>query len=162
MSVREFDLMVDPSTLATAQQKRYAMRNNKVMTFSDPRVARGMRIVTFLARNAVRKFRVELPPPGTPVRLDATYLYKIPKSRAKGKKAYRDGDPCVSHAMGDADNRHKAVQDALADAGLFPDDTFVSDLRIRKVWTSGSPRIHIRIEPDGPSDTAVKTAPEEG
>lgn len=155
MTVREFDLMVDPATLATAQQKRYGLRNSRIMTYTDPRVARGMRIVKFLAQNAVRKFHVELPGHNKPVRLEATYLYGIPKSRLKGKHAYREGDPCVSHAMGDADNRHKAVQDALADAGLFDDDILVSDLRIRKRWTAGTPHIHIRIEEDAECATRI-------
>lgn len=148
----EFDIMIDPATLSMAQRKLYSLRNGRVRTFANPKVARGMRVVSFLARNAVRTLGVTLPPPGAAVRLEATYHYAIPKSRQRGKGAHADGEPCLSRAMGDADNRHKAVQDALADAGLFADDVLVSDLRVRKRWTAGSPRIHIRIEEDAPAD----------
>lgn len=152
-AVCEFDVMVDPATLSMAQRKLYSARGGRIRTFANPKVVRGMRIVGFLARNAVRKLGVALPPPGSPVRLEATYHYAVPKSWPRAEAARADGTPCVSHAMGDADNRHKAVQDALAAAGLFPDDVFVSDLRIRKRWTTGLPRIHVRVEADGGDGT---------
>ena len=48
----------------------------------------------------------------------------------------------------DCDNKYKAIGDAFTNAGWWPDDRFVTSLKIEKRRTIAMPRIEIIIEPD--------------
>ena len=146
--------MIDPATIGTPQQKRYSTRAGRVLTFAHPRVARGMRIVEFLAKNAMRKENVVLPPFRKPVSLKLKFLYAVPKSRrnrtVNGRPPPREGEPATAAWTADCDNRAKLVQDALTKTGCWEDDRFVTHLGVRKCWTYGQPRIEVEIAEDDP------------
>lgn len=150
-----FTLAVSPAEIGTAQQRHFGFRRGRISTYADPKVARGMRIVESLARNAMRKANVVLPPFGKPVSLRLEFLYAVPKSRrnrtVRGLPPPREGDPATSAWTADCDNRAKAVQDALTKAGCWEDDRFVTHLDVRKAWTYGQPRIEVEISADEPS-----------
>lgn len=66
-----------------------------------------------------------------PVRLNLTAVFEIPKSRAKGKRALRDGE---WHAQRpDLDNIEKAIKDGL-NRIAWADDCQVADVVKRKFW----------------------------
>jgi len=137
-----FTLDVDPATLGTAQQKRFDPRTRRF--FTDKRVAAGMKAVSLLAKSARIAQNAEIPPYGTPVALTLKLYYAVPKSRRRGGKranAPTEGSPCTARWAGDVDNRPKSVIDALTDAGLWPDDQYVTHADLRKRWTLGRPRI---------------------
>lgn len=143
-----FEIVVDPAAIGTAQQKRYDPRSRRF--FTPAKVARGIRAVALAAKAAARRDAPSLPPPGSPVALSLAFLYAVPKSRLRSARTRpAEGSPCTARWAGDCDNRAKAVVDALALAGLFPDDQFVTRLAVRKAWTLGVPRIAVSVRPDG-------------
>lgn len=144
-----FTLDVDPAKIGTAQQKRFDPRTRRF--FTDRRVAAGMKAVSKLAKSARIAQDAEIPPYGAPVALTLTLYYAVPKTRRKGGKhapAPTEGSPCTARWAGDVDNRPKAVIDALTDAGLWPDDQFVTRADLRKRWTFGRPRIEACVRTD--------------
>lgn len=159
MGAWHFTLPVDPATIGTAQQKRFDPRTR--MFFTLKRVAAGMKVISLLARSEMQKSGARVPNPGSPVGLLLAFRYAVPKSRRR-KDASRmpsEGDPCTARWAGDCDNRAKAVVDALAAAGVFPDDQFVSTLVVMKRWTLGSPRIEVVVWPNfNDEDIGVRMA----
>lgn len=160
-----FDLMVDPETIGTPQHKQHSFVRGRLITYPDPRVAGARKVMALLARNARSRLKLEFPQHGTPVRLEIRMFYAIPKCRRKDHvkngvliPRLRGGEPCTSHQAGDVDNKAKGIMDALTDAGLWADDKDVSDLRSKKIWTEGLPRIRVdviedtAIEPDLSAD----------
>lgn len=139
-----FTLDVDPARLSTAQQK--GMFKGRV--FTNPKVARGQRIVRDLA--LPHRARLGDGFHGVPVFAKVSYLFAFPKGGTKAEKAARyEGMPVVSGRYGDLDNRHKAVQDALFNqAGLLSDDVYISTLWLTKRYTFGKPRIEVEIQRD--------------
>ena len=151
-----FNIESDPATHSTAQMKKYGFRNGKIRTFTNAKVARAMRIITFLARAQLRKVpRGTLPPFGTPIRLDLTFHYAIPATRRKGRNAYREGEGATAHWTADCDNRAKAVIDALVNAGICENDKDITALFIRKRWIVTNPHIHVEIRRDDPDRPAT-------
>lgn len=149
----KFSIMVDPATIATPQQKRYSMVAGRIRTFAHPKVARGMRVVQFMATNAIRKVNAVMPPFYKPVKLDILFLYAVPKTRrnrtVRGEPPPCEGEPCTAHWAADCDNRAKLVIDALTKCRCWNDDKDVTDLHVRKVWTYGPPHIEAEISEDG-------------
>lgn len=143
-----FEIMVDPATLGTAQQKRFDPRTRRF--FTDRRVAAGMKVVSLLARSATQKTGARLPERGSAVRVALEFLYAVPQSRRRREKETpAEGSPCTAMWAGDCDNRAKAVVDALTLAGFWPDDRFVTKLDVSKRWTLGTPRIVATVAQDG-------------
>lgn len=145
----KFRLLVDPSGIGTAQQKKFDPRSGRF--FTDRRVAKSMKTISALAGCMRRAGGVELPGPGSPVRLSLVFRYAVPKSRrrtVKGVPPPGEGSPCSAFWAGDCDNRAKAVIDAFTDAGFWPDDRFVTRLEIAKRWTYGEPCIDAEIGED--------------
>lgn len=141
-------LEIDPSVLSTAQQKIMNYKMKCIIT--NPKVKKAMRIVrneAMVHRSKVRSVSYE---DGKPiaVMLRAYFCFPFPKSLTKREreKMY-EGYPVVSAHYGDLDNRNKAFQDALVEAGWFEDDRYISHLDIRKVY-SEHPQIHIEVERD--------------
>lgn len=141
-------LEIDPSVLSTAQQKIMNYKTKCIIT--NPKVKRAMRIVRSEARVHRLKVRSVSYEDGKPtaVTLRAYFCFPFPKSLTKRERAKMyEGYPVVSAHYGDLDNRNKAFQDALVEAGWFEDDRYISHLDIRKVY-SEHPRIHIEVERD--------------
>ena len=70
------------------------------------------------------------------------FRFEFPASGTKREKATRyEGQPVISAKFGDCDNRFKATGDALMQCHAIPDDHFITELLIRKVYTFGKPRI---------------------
>lgn len=134
-------LDINPAKLSTAQQKEIDFVHRRV--FTKKRVAQGMRLVKTLARPFASSV-VSLVPRGNPVFLSVAYFYAYPKNTPKYKLV--EGIPMTVCA--DNDNRNKAPQDALVQAGFFPDDKFVSTTHITKRRTIYRPRIEIVIATD--------------
>ena len=136
---------VDPACLSTAQQTIVAFKAKRII--KNPRVRRSQRIV----RNAMvvyaRRVRRYLdammevnPRAGLSVR--TVFRFEFPASGTKREKATRyEGQPVISAKFGDCDNRFKATGDALMQCHAIPDDHFITELLIRKVYTFGKPRI---------------------
>lgn len=128
-------LPIDPADLPTAQQKGVY----KGHIFTKKKVKVGMRLVYWAAKPYVRL----APPKGTPVEVKVQFWFRIPKSRTD----LREGDPVTSHTYGDLDNRVKAFQDSLQNAGFFSDDKDIARLYLDKVYTHSEPRIFVEINP---------------
>ena len=143
-----FSLPVDPATIGTAQQKQFDPRTRRF--FTPKRVAAGMRVIAMLARAESRKVGSRVPPWNVPVSLSLDFFYAVPKSRRRKDpgRMPREGEPCTARWAGDCDNRAKAVVDALTDAGLWPDDQFVTSLHAAKRWTLATPRIEVAVRID--------------
>lgn len=144
-------LPIDPADLPTAQQKGVY----KGHIFTKKKVKVGMRLVYWAAKPYVR----QAPPKGTPVEVKVQFWFKIPKSRTDLK----EGDPVTSHTYGDLDNRVKAFQDSLQNAGFFADDKDIARLHLDKVYTHSDPCISVEINayPELPRLTYPKlTTPE--
>lgn len=138
----EVVLDVDPSTFSTAQQKGFDRRSGRF--FTKKKVAATKRVVALLASPHRRDVLAAIPP-GSGIRLQIAYLFAWPK--ATPKRDLVDGKPMTVGA--DCDNIHKAVQDALGDAGWWGDDREVSTIVVSKRRTTGRPRVLIAVEPDG-------------
>ena len=134
-------LPIDPATLSTAQQKKISFISRRV--FTNPRVAAGMKAIRLLAV-PLRKAVLAEVPSGFPVRVEADFMYAYPKGTAKAHRV--DNQPLPGGA--DLDNRFKAIGDALTQAGWWPDDRVITTLTLRKMRTTGSPRIVLRVSPD--------------
>lgn len=134
-------LPVGPGTLSTAQQKKISFRTRRV--FTNKRVAAGMKVIKLLARQYTSRVTAAVPH-GSPVRLEATFLYPYPKGTPR--KRLIDGAPMPKGA--DLDNRFKAVGDALTDAGWWADDRAITTLVLRKRRTTGVPRMEFAVSHD--------------
>ena len=141
-----FELKVNPASIGTAQQKRFDPRTRRF--FTPKRVKDGMRAVAMLAMAARRRDGAVLPEAGSPVRLGLEFRYTVPFTVRRRKDAPKEGEPCTSRWTGDCDNRAKAVIDALTQAGMWPDDQFVTRLEVSKRWTLGEPGIAVAISED--------------
>jgi Holliday junction resolvase RusA-like endonuclease len=158
-----FILAIDPASIGTPQQKRYAMRGGKIRTFASPRVANAKKAMCFLAKAAAARHPSAIPPHGTPIALGLKLLYAVPKSHRKPKGGFtppEESEPCRAHWAGDCDNRAKGVIDALTDAGLWADDKDVTSLAVKKVWTFGRPRIEVTVSRDA-AETDTRTGTED-
>lgn len=132
---------IDPSTLSTAQQKQIDFRTRRV--FTNKKVIRGMKIVTFIGKAMTHRIR-EVLPFGKAVTVDAEFYYAYPKGTPK--KDLIEKFPMPSGA--DCDNRWKSVGDALTQAGWWDDDRLITHLGIDKFRTIHEPRIVITVSRD--------------
>ena len=145
----KFTLMIDPSTIGTAQQKKFDPRTRRF--FTDSKVAKAMKVISLLASSMAKMSGAYLPDQGSAVCLSLKFHYAVPKSRMKPKKGEKpivEGDPCFAFWAGDCDNRAKAVIDALTLAKFWPDDRYVTSLNVRKAWTFENPRIDVEVSLD--------------
>ena len=134
-------LPVNCALISTAQQKKVSFKTRRI--FTNKRVAAGMRVIELLARpHSARIIRAF--PHGTPVSVEATFLYEYPKGTPQ--KRLLDRTPLPQGA--DLDNRWKAVGDALTAAGWWQDDRNITTLILRKRRTTTTPRIEITIAAD--------------
>jgi Holliday junction resolvase RusA-like endonuclease len=78
-----------------------------------------------------------------PVNMRLSFIFGMPKNWPKGKRELWEGLPCTKKP--DLDNVVKLVLDALNNAGVWADDSYVTDLSTRKVW-GVEPRTEIIIE----------------
>ena len=137
-----FEIMIDPASIGTAQQKKFDPRTRRF--FTHPKVARSMRMIALVARLALQRRAKAVPPKGSPVFLELDFYYAAPASR----QSATEGSPCTARWAGDCDNRAKAVIDALTRAGLWSDDQFVTKLVVTKRWTREMPRISVTVAED--------------
>lgn len=144
-----FTLNIDPSTIGTAQQKKFDPRTRRF--FTDRKVEKGMKVISLLAQAQRKVVGAKLPVHGSPINLKLRFFYSVPKSRRKTIKGVpppMEGAPCFAFWAGDCDNRAKAVIDALTKADFWPDDRYVCSLYITKRWTYKNPRIEVEISED--------------
>lgn len=144
-----FEMPVDPSTIGTAQQKRFDPRTRRF--FTDKKVAAGMKVISLFAKSAAQKRGAVIPKHGKPVALSISFFFAIPKTRLEsrsGEPIPTEGDPCTARWAGDCDNRAKSVVDALTLAGFWYDDQFVTRLEVEKRWTLKAPRIVATVKED--------------
>jgi len=134
-------LPCNPAYLSTAQQKRISFKTRRV--FTNKRVAAGMKTVRLLAQQHTSRV-VAAVPHGTPALLLAVFYYAYPKGTPK--KDLIDDAPMPSGA--DNDNRMKAPQDALVEAGWFANDKHITTTVITKRRTTGNPRIVFLVVKD--------------
>ena len=131
---------VDPRELPTAQQKGERV----VSTAGRPFVVHFTKApIRNWQRRLARMFE-SLPKaePDAAVRLELVFCYAFPKAVPLSKRL--DFAPRTTRP--DCDNLAKGLVDAMAEAGLFADDSQVADLRVAKVHTTGAPRIIITAE----------------
>ena len=136
---------VDPACLSTAQQTIVAFRSKRII--KNPRVKRSQRIVRDAMVVNSRKVRryldgMMMVNQRAGISLRVVFRFAFPSGGTKREKATRyEGQPVVSAKWGDLDNRQKGAQDALMQCGCIPDDHFITELLLRKVYTFGKPRI---------------------
>jgi Holliday junction resolvase RusA-like endonuclease len=90
-------------------------------------------------------------PAGTPVRCDLTFRMPRPKGHlGTGKNAQKIKESAPRQPTGkpDMDNLAKAVYDALTAAGVWSDDSQVTNGRVRKRWAEGATGCEILIQED--------------
>lgn len=78
------------------------------------------------------------------VAVEAMARFEIAKSRRKGAAALKDEQP--HDQKPDADNLSKTFLDGVKQAYIVVDDCQVSDLIVRKRWTTGTSRLEVAIE----------------
>lgn len=156
----KFNLDIDPATLSTAQQMTVAFKIKRII--KNPRVVRSTKIVKNAMIIRARQCRRYLEDiwevnPKAGVSLRVCYWFAFPQTGTKREKAtWYEGMPVVSSKWGDLDNRQKGFQDALEDAGVFPNDCTISELLLRKRYTFKKPHIEIGIAGDGGSQPIFK------
>lgn len=161
----KFTLEINPASLSSAQLKIMSFKMRRIIT--NPKVRKGMDVVKKAVKPYVKEAREIFDNAAHhAVALEVVFWFPFPKSGTKAEKAARvGGQPVVSALYGDADNRVKAFQDALKDAGCFADDRYVSTLVVRKRYTRSVPRIDVRIESDeggyGEGEFRLKEEPPE-
>lgn len=139
-------LALDPALLSTAQQRITLFNQRRIIT--NPRVARGMKLVQTLVKPFVTLMaNVQRNSPTEAVKLGVIFYFAYPKTGTKAEKAARrEGAPMTRTP--DCDNLVKSFQDALVKAGCFTEDKFISTLLVKKRRTLGSPRIEMLVAPD--------------
>lgn len=118
----------------------YRLKNMHPSEIRNPRMAAAKRlwdesncyrdVVMWTTKAFCRTHRVCPVPKGRGVQLEITIYFK-----AK--------NPNAAECRNDADNCLKLLQDALAKAGVFPDDKQVTDLILRKRVSWDDPRVVI-------------------
>lgn len=78
--------------------------------------------------------------------LKVSIVFAIPRPKGHfGKSGLRKSAPARHTGKPDLDNAAKAVLDALTDCQVWKDDSYIFDLRVRKMWTEGTPGARISI-----------------
>lgn len=131
-------LPVDPSTISTAQQKKFDPRSRRF--FTNSKVAKGKKIISLLARTCAAKVRSVISDT-EPVELRMAFLYSYPKGTPKKNCIHLA--PMPSGA--DCDNRAKAPIDALGEAGWWEDDRIITLAMLAKARTTQNPCIVILV-----------------
>lgn len=139
-------LALDPAMLSTAQTRITLFNQRRIIT--NPRVARGMKLVQTLVKPFVEQMSsVQRNSPTEAVKLGVIFYFAYPKTGTKAEKATRrEGAPMTRTP--DCDNLVKSFQDALVKAGCFTEDKFISSLLVKKRRTLGSPRIELLVGQD--------------
>lgn len=136
---------LDPRTLSTAQQKKVNFRSRRI--FSNPKVVAAMKAVRTVAQVYTSRVR-EVLDGFPPVRLSVVFYFAYPKSApVKGRLP---SEPMPTGA--DLDNRVKAFNDALTEAGWWDDDRQITTLLVAKRLTTGKPRIEVSVAKDDGDD----------
>ncbi len=84
-----------------------------------------------------------------PVMLTVTFLFERPKSHLKKTGGLVKGAPRLyasSHDVGDLSKLVRAVEDALAEAGVMTDDARISELHARKLYAAVGSEAGCRLE----------------
>ena len=99
-------LLIDPSTLSSAQLKVLSFRLKRIIT--NPKVRKAMaRVEAAFKPYAKLARQVQESAPFGAVALGVKYYFPFPKSGTKKEKAARrGGQPVVSALYGDLDNRN--------------------------------------------------------
>ena len=139
-------LRVNADDLCTSQQKRIDFARRRV--FPNPKVLKGMKLVLAKAK-PYAPLVVAAVPHGSPVAVDALFFVPYPKGTPRRRLV--DGVPMPE--KWDLDNKWKSVGDALTLAGWWPDDRFITSLRLRKRRTVGSPRIVLAVSRDATAES---------
>lgn len=134
-------LPIDPSTISTAQQKKFDPRTRRF--FQNKKVLNGMKIITLLARHKTKQVQEFLSlTHEDSVSVTMYFLYSYPKGTAKKNRI----DLRFINNGADCDNRAKAPIDALGKAEWWPDDRVISSLHLHKLRTTKSPCIVIGVK----------------
>lgn len=110
----------------TAQQRRWAVRAGRPVTYPDKRAkATKAALVALLLPHAPAN------PIAVPVRLDVLLTYPY---RTTDRKAKKTGQEVVKSTRPDLDNSLKLLQDVMTHCGYWKDDSLIADLHVRKVY----------------------------
>lgn len=137
----KFALLINPMILSTGQQKKMNFVTKTI--FTDSRVENGMRLVEMAAKPHTEEIH-RVCPPGTRIALTVTFLCPYPSGTPEDERVERG----LMGECFDCDNKYKAIGDAFTNAGWWPDDRFVTTLKIEKRRTTALPRIEVILEPD--------------
>jgi len=91
------------------------------------------RDVQIACQRAMTVHRLVPLPPGVPIRLEVVLVH--PRRKSDIKKC-RARTRMLKYTKPDADNEVKALCDGMEKAGLFPNDSQITDLLVRKRWAS--------------------------
>ena len=148
-------LRVNADDLCTSQQKRIDFARRRV--FPNPKVLKGMKLVLAKAKPYAPLVAAAVPH-GSPVAVDALFFVPYPKGTPRRRLV--DGVPMPE--KWDLDNKWKSVGDALTLAGWWPDDRFITSLRLRKRRTVGPPLIILAVSRDATAESlAAEKEPSE-
>ncbi|MEW6505501.1 MAG: RusA family crossover junction endodeoxyribonuclease [Chloroflexota bacterium] len=132
---------------------RFARRGKYVVTYSDQETEEGLWIL-----EAKRQIQQQGGGKQTlfsgPVKVDVTCYLRRPKHHYRtGRRSgeLKEGAPAVPVTTPDGDNYLKFALDCLNHCGVWPDDSYVSDVRVRKRYANypEEARTEIRISLDG-------------
>ena len=110
----------------TAQQRRWAVRAGRPVTYPDKRAkATKAALVALLLPHAPAN------PIAVPVRLDILLTYPY---RTTDRQARKAGAEVIKSTRPDLDNSMKLLQDTMTACGYWTDDSLIADLHVRKVY----------------------------
>ena len=111
----------------TAQQRRWAIRDGKPVTYPD---SRALRVRAELQR-LFAPYAPQKPMTG-PIKLDIRLVY--PYRTTEKKQTIEAGTEIPKTTRPDTDNCLKLVQDIMMTAGYYVDDSQIYDLHAIKIW----------------------------
>jgi len=114
------------------QPRPKAFARGGIASVYDPGTAEGWKGQVALA---AKPFLKSLPADHAPLALRLEFYMPRPKAHS-GKAGLKPTAPKYHTGTPDADNLAKAVMDALTQLGIWKDDAFVADLRVRKFYAN--------------------------
>ena len=79
----------------------------------------------------------------SPLKLNVSFYFTIPKSYSKKKRDELDGEYCVG--VSDLDNLEKALYDCM-NGTVYVDDKYIVHHEVKKMWVKEGGRIEVIIE----------------